>query len=216
MAELELETKGFVFRCPVWTLVSKKNPGELLTGDLADGGKFICVFSDEDLALRYIGARDLQAEVQASEIPTNAALSVMLKLCHDAGVSLVAIDCKKMPGDAPAAYPVDALLQLLETPNSRETPVAGWQHLVRRRHSWRQQLYVKGRNMTARQLIGSMRANEFDEDKTAADFHLPVEVIREALAYVEANKQLLETEAEIERLMLTRGGVSRGPQPVSR
>jgi hypothetical protein len=66
--------------------------------------------------------------------------------------------------------------------------------------------------MTAWQLIGSMRANKLDEARTAADFHLPVDVIREALAYVEANKELLETEAEIERLMLKRGGVSRGPQ----
>ena len=78
-----------------------------------------------------------------------------------------------------------------------ETPVAGWQYLVRRRHPWRQQLYVKGRNMTARQLVGSMRANDLDEEKTAADFHLPVEVVREALAYVEANKELLETELEL-------------------
>ncbi len=63
--------------------------------------------------------------------------------------------------------------------------------------------------MTARQLIGSMRANQLKEAETAADFHLPVEVIREALAYVEANQDLLETEAEIERLMLKRGGVTR-------
>ena len=37
----------------------------------------------------------------------------------------------------------------------------------------------------------------------------------EAIAYVESNRELLETEAEIERLMLKRGGVARGPQPVS-
>ena len=97
----------------------------------------------------------------------------------------------------------------------REAPVEPWQYLVRRQHPWRKQLYVKGRNMTARQLVGSMKANELDEAAAAADYRLPVEAVREALAYVERNRELLETEAEIERLMLKRGGVARGPQPVS-
>lgn len=100
-------------------------------------------------------------------------------------------------------------------PTPIETPAEGWQYLVHRRHPWRRQLYIAGRNMTARQLVGSMLANQMDAEQVAADFHLPVEAVREALAYVEANKELLATEAEIERLMLQRGGVARGPQPVS-
>ncbi len=97
----------------------------------------------------------------------------------------------------------------------REAAVEPWQHLVRRPHPWRRQLYVKGRNMTARQLVGSMKANQLGEAAAAADYRLLVEAVREALAYVEGNKELLETEAEIERLMLKRGGVAHGPQPVS-
>jgi hypothetical protein len=97
----------------------------------------------------------------------------------------------------------------------REGAVEPWQYLVRRQHAWRKQLYVKGRNMTARQLVGSMKANQFDEKAAAADCQLPVEAVREALTYVESNRELLETEAEIERLMLKRGGIARGPQPVS-
>ena len=97
----------------------------------------------------------------------------------------------------------------------REAGVEPWQYLVRRQHPWRKQLYVKGRNMTARQLVGSMKANQLDEEAAAADSRVPVEAVREALAYVESNRELLETEAEIERLMLKRGGVARGPQPVS-
>jgi hypothetical protein len=97
----------------------------------------------------------------------------------------------------------------------RETVVQPWQYLVRRQHPWRQQLYVKGRSLTARHLVGSMKANQLDEAATAADYCLPIEAVREALAYVEKNRDLLETEAEIERLMLKRGGVFRGPQPVS-
>jgi hypothetical protein len=75
----------------------------------------------------------------------------------------------------------------------REAAVEPWRHLVRRRHPWRKQLYVKGRNLTARQLVGAMKANHFDEEKAAADYHLPVEAVREAMAYVEENKNLLET-----------------------
>jgi uncharacterized protein (DUF433 family) len=97
----------------------------------------------------------------------------------------------------------------------REAALEPWLYLVRRQHPWRKQLYVKGRNMTARQLVGSIQANQLDEEAAAADSHLPVEAVREALVYVERNRELLETEAEIERLMLKRGGVARGPQPVS-
>jgi len=96
-----------------------------------------------------------------------------------------------------------------------ESPVEPWQHLVRRQHPWRKQLYIKGRNLTARQLVGAMKANNMDERQAAADHDLPVDAIMEALAYVERNRDLLEKESEIERLMLERGGVARGPQAVS-
>lgn len=106
------------------------------------------------------------------------------------------------------------LEERLDRKEMREAAVQPWQFLVLRQHPWRHQLYVKGRNMTARQLVGAMKANQLDEEAAAADYRLPVEAVREALAYVEKNKELLETEAEIERLMLKRRGVSRGPQPV--
>jgi len=107
------------------------------------------------------------------------------------------------------------LEEMIDRREMREAAVEPWQYLVRRQHPWRKQLYVKGRNMTARQLVGSMKANQLDEEAAAADHRVPVEAVREALAYVETNRELLETEAEIERLMLKRGGIARGPQPVS-
>jgi uncharacterized protein (DUF433 family) len=106
------------------------------------------------------------------------------------------------------------LEERIDRQETREAVVEPWRHLVRRRHPWRKQLYIQGRNMTARQLVGSMKANQLDEAATAADYRLPVEAVREALAYVESNKELLETEAEIERLMVQRGGAARGFQPV--
>jgi hypothetical protein len=107
------------------------------------------------------------------------------------------------------------LEELIDRREMREAAIEPWQYLVRRQHAWRKQLYIKGRNMTARQLVGSMKANHLDEAAAAADHRVPVEAVREALAYVERNRELLETEAEIERLMLKRGGVAHGPQPLS-
>jgi hypothetical protein len=104
------------------------------------------------------------------------------------------------------------LEELVDRKDMREVAVEPWRYLVRRQHAWRTQLYLKGRNLTARQLVGSMKANQLDVEAAAADFRLPVEAVRESLAYVERNTELLETEAEIERLMLKRGGVARGPQ----
>jgi hypothetical protein len=95
-----------------------------------------------------------------------------------------------------------------------ETPTPPWQYLVTREHPWRRQLYVKGRNMTARQLVGGIRANQLDETTAAANYQLPIEAIREALTYVDQNKAFLEAEAEAERLLLKRGGAARGPQAV--
>ncbi len=98
------------------------------------------------------------------------------------------------------------LEEKIDRKEMREAAVEPWQYLVRRQHPWRKQLYIKGRNMTARQLVGSMKANQLDEEAAAADNRVPVEAVREALAYVESNRELLETEAEIERLMLSAPG----------
>src|SRR5437016_13120656 len=86
------------------------------------------------------------------------------------------------------------LEEMIDRREMREAAVEPWQYLVRRQHPWRKQLYVKGRNMTARQLVGSMKANHLDEEAAAADYRLPVAAVREALAYVQRNGELLETE----------------------
>jgi len=65
----------------------------------------------------------------------------------------------------------------------RESAVEPWGYLVRRDHPWRKQLYVKGRNLTARQLVGSLKANQWDAEQTAENYHLPLEAVTEALAY---------------------------------
>ena len=97
---------------------------------------------------------------------------------------------------------------------SVETPVESWNHLVRRNHPWRRQLYIKGRNMTVRQLLSTVIPNGFTDEEAADDLDLPVEAIREALAYAEENTALLEYETAYELLRLEEWRKSVGPKSV--
>jgi uncharacterized protein (DUF433 family) len=99
---------------------------------------------------------------------------------------------------------------------SRESPVPPWEHLVARRHPWRRQLYVKGRNMTVRQLVGTVKANGWDQEQAARNLDLPVEAIHEALRYAEENEELLNFETAYEHLLLAQKGHRRGTAPVPR
>jgi uncharacterized protein (DUF433 family) len=95
-----------------------------------------------------------------------------------------------------------------------ESPVEPWKYLVARKHPWRKQLYIKGRNTTVRQLVWSARVNKLTEEQAAVNYDLPVEAIREAFAYAEANRELLDLEGSYERYLLSQGGNRRGPQSV--
>ncbi len=98
----------------------------------------------------------------------------------------------------------------------QELPVPGWQHLVMRRHPWRRQLSLAGRNMTVRQLVNTVKVNGWSEDEAARNLDLPVEAIREAFRYASENAKLLAAEAEYERLSLARRGHGRGTRAVPR
>lgn len=81
-----------------------------------------------------------------------------------------------------------------------------YQYLVTRPHPWRRQLYLKGRNMTVGQLISTMQANHLTPEETADDLELPVEQVKEALAYYELHRDLVETEAREEAARLAAKG----------
>jgi uncharacterized protein (DUF433 family) len=93
-----------------------------------------------------------------------------------------------------------------------ESPVEPWKHLVARKHPWRKQLFIKGRNMTVRQLVGGIKANQFTEGQAAENYHLPVEAIREALRYFDENPEVIDLDAAHERYLRRIHGVGRGPQ----
>ncbi len=98
----------------------------------------------------------------------------------------------------------------------RELPVPGWTHLVARRHPWRRQLFLKGRNMTVRQLVATVKANHWNDTAAAENLDLPVEAIREAGRYAKRHQELLTAEAEYERLYLGNRGQGSCTEPLPR
>ncbi len=87
-----------------------------------------------------------------------------------------------------------------------------WQYLEPRPSSWRKQLYIKGRKLTAFTVWSDMIANEDTLEETADNWNLPLEVIREAIEYCENNQELLKSEAEEERCYLEERGVVLEPK----
>lgn len=71
-----------------------------------------------------------------------------------------------------------------------------YRYLTERPETGRHQLYLTGRNMTVGQLVYTMRANELDAEAAAEDLGLPVEQVKEALAYYETHRDLIESEDE--------------------
>ena len=61
--------------------------------------------------------------------------------------------------------------------------------------------------MTVGQLVYKMRANELSTEQAAADMDLPVLQVREAQAYYQTHRELIEAEMEEEKKqhLLSRG-----------
>jgi hypothetical protein len=91
-----------------------------------------------------------------------------------------------------------------------ESPEPDWKWLTSRPHAWRRQKYVKGRRLAAAALWSSMLANQQSVEEAAEDWDLPLEAVREAVAWCEANRALLAAEAAEERQAAERAGLRVG------
>ncbi len=69
-----------------------------------------------------------------------------------------------------------------------------YRYLVARPHPWRRQLYLKGRNMTVGQVVATMQANALSPEEAAEDMDLPMAQVREALAYYDLHRDLVDLE----------------------
>ncbi|MBI3929650.1 MAG: hypothetical protein HY319_29180 [Armatimonadetes bacterium] len=91
-----------------------------------------------------------------------------------------------------------------------EAAAPRWQYLAPRAHPWRRQLYIKGRRLKAFDIWVDMSTNARSVEEAAEDWDLPVEAIREIVAYCETHRQLLDLEAMEEKRRLIAAGVWHG------
>lgn len=106
----------------------------------------------------------------------------------------------------------NGLVTEVALPDIQPVPRPEWKYLVQRPESWKKQLFVKGRRLTAFQVWSDMLVNKMTPVETAEDWDLPEEAIQEIIDYCEANKDLLKMEAQEEKLYLLSHGVRLEPQ----
>ncbi len=82
-----------------------------------------------------------------------------------------------------------------------------WRWLVERPHPWRRQLWVKGRKLLAAAVWLDALTNDMSPREAAKNWDLPLEACEEIFAYCEANRTLIEAEANEERQRLKRANV---------
>lgn len=88
-----------------------------------------------------------------------------------------------------------------------------WSWLVSRPHPWRKQLWVKGRKLLASTVWIEAIANNLDESEAADNWDLPLEAIKEIYEYCDANRKLIQAEADEERQRMTTAGQAKTASP---
>lgn len=106
----------------------------------------------------------------------------------------------------PGGVPERLVIPELERPAA-----AGWRYLVERDHPWQRQMSIKGRRLLAATVWRDMVANIQAPHEAAVEWDIPVDAVREAVEWCEANRALLEMEAKEEARRLTSAGASLAP-----
>ncbi len=78
-----------------------------------------------------------------------------------------------------------------------------WVYLARKPGSLYRQLFIKDRNIAARTLYGHFVSEEEprNEEQIGADYQLPIEAVREAIAYCESNPPELDEDYAAEEAL---------------
>ena len=82
-----------------------------------------------------------------------------------------------------------------------------WKWLVQREHSWKKQLWVKGRKLLASSVWNEIRTNELTKQEATENWTLPEEAIDEICSYCEENIDFIKAEAAEEKLRLKARGI---------
>ena len=92
-----------------------------------------------------------------------------------------------------------------------ESPEPRWKWLTDRAHAWRRQKYFKGRRLRAATVWRGMLADGMSAEEAAQDWELPVEAVQEAVAWCEANRELIAADAAEERRAAHESGIQVEP-----
>ncbi len=95
----------------------------------------------------------------------------------------------------------------LAIPELEASGRGAWRWLVERPHPWRRQLWVKGRKLLASAVWLDALTNSMGPREAAENWDLPLEACEEIFAYCDANRALIEAEANEERQRLNRASV---------
>lgn len=113
-----------------------------------------------------------------------------------------AIDALTTELDAESRANLTIIARLASLPVETE-----WKYLAPFSSGWRKQLRFKGRRLRAATVWSNMLLNQMTVEEAAHDWDLTVEQVEEAIRYCEANRALLDAEAETERNLLLTAGV---------
>ncbi|MEO1634314.1 MAG: hypothetical protein AAFS04_04425 [Cyanobacteria bacterium J06631_9] len=94
---------------------------------------------------------------------------------------------------------IQSVKQSLEETPSQES----WKFLWSYPHTWRQQLYMKGRKLPASIVWSDMLTNKMTMEETADNWDLTLAEVKEAVCYCESHRELIAQEAKIDREALT-------------
>ncbi len=89
------------------------------------------------------------------------------------------------------------------------TPTPRWQYLVPKPKSLYKQLFVKDRWVAARTLYGEYVGEDArTAEELAEDFNVPLEAVREAIAYCESNPPEVREDWEREQALMEATGMN--------
>ncbi len=86
-----------------------------------------------------------------------------------------------------------------------------WKWLVERPHPWKRTPTFKGRRLSASDVWLDARTNGMSVEEAAEDWKIPLEAMKEAFAWCEANQALIEADINEERVRARAAGIELDP-----
>jgi hypothetical protein len=113
--DFDFDPGSFTFTCPVWICVQRTAAQPTpFGGNLEDGGKFVALFTDGDLAARFVQARGESGNADILNIPDPEHFQGLLRELREVGFTHAMFD-HPGTGDQPRnLVPIEELIRQTE------------------------------------------------------------------------------------------------------